>query len=201
MGFMVGLFCVGAAFPAFAMVKDADNILQKIEKKLAEIKTLDTKLVQVSTGQPKAEGSLILSRPGKMLLTYKEPVTTMVIADGYNVIFYDKALEQVTYLDIDETPAFFILKEGFSFKDDDVKVLDVGRKKGKIEVTMTQKKNPLAGKITLVFKEKPLKLLSWTITDARRTKTTVTLQDTKYNVPVAEDTFVFINPNRVKRAY
>ena len=66
---------------------------------------------------------------------------------------------------------------------------------------MTQKKNPLAGKITLVFKEKPLKLLSWTITDARRTKTTVTLQDTKYNVPVAEDTFVFINPNRVKRAY
>ncbi len=186
---------------AFAMVEDAPQLLKKIEAKLAEIKTMDTKLTQTSSGQQKATGSLILSRPGKMLLTYDAPVTTSVIADGYNVIFYDTALEQVTYLGLDETPAFFILKEGFSFNDKKIKVLDVGRKKGKIEVTMTQKKNPLAGKITLVFKEKPLQLLSWTITDARRTKTTVTLKNTKYNVPVDEEKFVFINPNRTKKRF
>lgn len=185
--------------PANAMVKDAPEILQNIEKNLAQIKTMETQLIQTSTGQPKAEGSLFLSRPGKLLLTYKEPITTMVVADGYNVIFYDKLLKQITYLDIDETPAFFILKENFSFEDQNIEVLDVSRKNGLIEVTMTQKKNPLAGKITLFFKEKNLNLISWVIVDARRIKTNVSLKNTKYNVPIDENIFVFKNPNRIKK--
>lgn len=51
-----------------------------------------------------------------MRLEYDPPHPVEVIADGYYLIFHDKKLEQVTYLDLDDNPAAMILKENFSFE-------------------------------------------------------------------------------------
>lgn len=186
---------------AFASEPDKKELLKRVERELNLIRTMDTKIIQTSTGQPKATGRLILSRPNKMLLTYDEPVTTSIVADGYNVIFYDKALEQVTYLGLDETPAFFILKDKFSFKDKDLLVKNVKRKNGNVEIIITMKKDPLAGQLTIVFNEKPFFLEKWYITDARRTKTAVILTDTKYNLEVDENLFSFRRPSMRQKVY
>ena len=192
--FLLGL--VFAASNVFAAELSAENakILNDVEKYFNGVKSIKSRFTQVSGAGTLIEGKISLSKPDKMRLVYDPPYPVEVIADGRNLIFHDKKLEQVTYLDLNDNPASIILKENFSFKDSDLSVESVNRSAGLIEVTAFKTAEPALGKITLVFNERPLTLRQWIIIDAQRAKTQVSLNDTEFNVPVDEKLFVFKNP-------
>ena len=134
-----------------------------------------------------------------MRLEYQPPHPIEVVADGHYLIFHDKKLEQVTYLDLDENPAAIILKENFSFKKEDLTITDMTTEPGIITLSVVKKSLSSAGKITLIFKDKPLTLRQWRVTDAQQITTLVTLDNMVTNVQVDNALFKFKDPRKKRR--
>ena len=195
------LICIAA--PAFAQEKQlTENQLQTIEKIEAyfnSIRTIKSKFYQTSDNGGTAQGDFYVMKPNRMRLEYQPPHPIEVIADGYYLIFHDKKLEQVTYLDLNENPASMILKENFSFKTEDVAITDMTSAPGIITVSIIKKSQPSAGKITLIFKDKPLSLRQWRVTDAQQITTLVTLDNLETNIALDSKLFKFSDPRKKRR--
>ena len=119
-----------------------------------------------------------------------------LVADGYYLIFHDKKLEHVTHLYLDDNPASLIMKDSLSFDKEHLTVENVEHENGLISLTVFRQDQPHAGKITLVFKDKPLTLKQWRVTDAQGVTTLVTLNNTEFNSPVDDASFKFKDPYR-----
>ena len=189
--------------PAFAEEKqltaDQQKIIEKIETYFNSIRTIKSKFYQISDNGGTAQGDFYVMKPNKMRLEYQPPHPIEVIADGYYLIFHDKKLEQVTYLDLDENPASMILKENFSFKTEDVTITDMTTEPGIITVSVIKKSLPSAGKITLIFKDNPLSLSQWRVTDAQQISTLVTLDNMETNISLDNTLFKFKDPRKKRR--
>ena len=189
--------------PAFAeekqLTEDQQKIIEKIEAYFNSIRTIKSKFYQTSDNGGSAQGDFYVMKPNKMRLEYQPPHPIEVVADGYYLIFHDKKLEQVTYLNLDENPASMILKENFSFKTEDVTVTDMTTEPGIITVSIIKKSQPSAGKITLIFKDKPLSLRQWKVTDAQQITTLVTLDNMETNISLDNKLFKFSDPRKKHR--
>lgn len=189
--------------PAFAEEKqltaDQQKIIEKIETYFNSIRTIKSKFYQISDNGGTAQGDFYVMKPNKMRLEYQPPHPIEVIADGYYLIFHDKKLEQVTYLDLDENPASMILKENFSFKTEDVTITDMTTEPGIITVSVIKKSLPSAGKIILIFKDNPLSLRQWKVIDAQQISTLVTLDNMETNISLDNTLFKFKDPRKKRR--
>jgi len=81
-----------------------------VEKYLAGLATWSADFTQtIDDGHGKvlrsASGKLYLERPGKFRWDYVEPSEQLVLADGKQIWFYDKDLEQANVRDMDSTLA------------------------------------------------------------------------------------------------
>ena len=95
------------------------EILTKVEQMLRSITTLKSRFSEFTSkdGDFMKHGDFYLSRPNKMRLIYDAPADVEFIADGMYFIYYDKGFDQVSYLEIDQTPAAILLKPNFTFDD------------------------------------------------------------------------------------
>ena len=201
--FKVFLFLLCLAAPAAAQEKQLTAAekqqIEKIESYFNSIRTIKSKFYQTSDNGGSAQGDFYASKPNKMRLEYQPPHPVEVVADGYYLIFHDKKLEQVTYLDLNENPAAMILKDDFSFEKDGLTVTDIRTEPGIISVSVIKKSQPSAGKITLIFKDKPLTLRQWRVTDAQQITTLVTLDNMETNITVDNALFKFKDPRKKRR--
>jgi len=92
-------------------------------------------------------------------------------------------------LDIDDTPAAFLLRPEWSFIDESVTVKSIVRQPGVIEITATRTDDPLGGELTFVFSEGPFELRQWRIKDAQSQEVTVTLFETQTGLELDSDLF------------
>ena len=169
--------------------------LLRIEKHLNTNKTIRSRFLQVSSDGSYAEGILHVQRPGKMRIEYDAPNPTMIIADGINLLYIDKKLEQVTPMLLIFTPADFILRNKITFSSEDVLVTGFSRTPGVIRISVVKAKNPLEGQIMLVFSDSPLELRKWIVTDGQGIKTTVSLLGAEFGVQVNSDLFEYEIPD------
>lgn len=177
--------------------KDDQNVLDKAQVYLNSIRSLRTDFQQISSDGQKANGTITLKKPNRMIMDYINPNTFQFFADGHSFIYIDKELNQVSYMSVDKTPAFFILKSDFSFEDKKIKILSVRDGKDKAEITLNQQDDPLAGEVTLVFSKFPeFQLDSWVINDAHGNRVIVSLQDLVLNIPLEDSLFTFKDPRR-----
>jgi len=197
----LALLVLATAVPAAALaapprpveLSDQDRAdLKRLEDWLNGIRTMSARFTQYSDGGT-ASGVVYLKRPGNMRFEYDAPVPYMLMANGTWVIYYDKSVEQVSYLPINSTPAWFLLKDNITLGGD-VTVTGFERGPGVIRVTIVQTKEPDSGKVTLTFGDKPLELKQWTLVDAQGKRTTVTLNDARYGDPLDPKLFVFNDP-------
>lgn len=186
-----------AAAPALAL-SDADKAdVQRIEQYLNRMDTVRARFFQRSSDNTFAEGNLYLWRPGRMRIEYDPPTPILIVADGTFLIYFDKSLEQVSYLGLDATPAGILLRETVSFSGD-LEVTAFERGAGVLRVTVVQAKDPLAGSITMVFADDPLILRKWTVTDAQGVITEVSLLGARFGVELDPELFRFKDPTRFR---
>lgn len=172
----------------------ADNdtaVLEQAAAYLNSIDTLQARFLQIDGRGGVAEGDLFIDRPGKMRLAYDPPTPVLIIADGYYVIYVDLELGEPSYLDIDDTPAAFLLDPEWSFTDDTVEVKSIVRQPGVVEITATQTRDVSAGELTFVFSERPFELRQWRVKDAQSQEITVTLFETRTGISLAPALFKF----------
>ncbi|HEX2115646.1 MAG TPA: outer membrane lipoprotein carrier protein LolA [Alphaproteobacteria bacterium] len=167
--------------------------IARVETYLNDIRTLSARFMQVSDTGGTAEGKLFLSRPGKLRLEYDPPVPILMVANGGFLIHYDKQLKAVTHLPINSTPAGLLVRERIALSGD-VTVSAVERGPGSLRLTLLQSKDPQAGKITLVFAERPFSLSNWQVVDAQGNVTRVALIEPQVGVPLDPALFRFTDP-------
>ncbi len=200
------LIVVFATFTTFALQPaNADQLaklstqdkadVKRIEVYLNELTTLSARFLQVSSNGGYAEGRLYISRPGLMRIDYAPPAKIEIVADGTSLIYHDKELEQVSHIDLADTPANVLLQKNIRFTRGTLRVQNISRSPGILRISVIKNDDPQEGTVTLVFSDRPLTLKKWTITDAQGAVTTVSLLRTRFGTPIDAKVFKFEDPD------
>ena len=185
-----------AAPPRAAPLSAADRgDVGRIEAYLNRIGTLKARFLQVSSTGELSEGTLFISRPGKLRIEYDPPVPILIVAGGGVLTYFDKELEQVSEIDIESTPAGFLLQETVSFFSGDFTLTKFKRQADAARVTLVRTEDPQEGSLTLIFSDRPLTLRKWIVIDAQGVETTVSLLKTRFGLPLNPELFTFEAPD------
>jgi outer membrane lipoprotein-sorting protein len=185
----------GAAFaqaPRTLSAGDQADV-KRVEDYLNALKTFKARFLQIDNNGGTAEGTLYISRPGKLRVDYDPPNPNLLIANGSFLIHYDRQLKSPAYLSLNSTPAGLLVREHVSLSND-VVVLGVEHGPQVLRVAIAQKNDLRAGRVTFVFGEQPFILNSWQVTDAQGALTRVSLFDAQSGVKLDPALFVFRDP-------
>ena len=176
-------------------------ILKKVETAYNQIRTLKGKFAQFSseTQNDLQTGELYLSRPGQMRLVYEKGSPLEFYANNGYLIYHDKDLKEVNYFHLDQTPVSLILKQTLRFDDPEFLVTDVRDILDEYYVTAIKKDARELGSLTLIIDKETLQLKQWDVVDIEGVKSTVSLYETQFNVPLDKKIFLFHNPYQKKR--
>jgi outer membrane lipoprotein-sorting protein len=182
-----------AVTPAALSAQDKGD-LDRIADYLNGLKNISADFLQVDDAGGMLRGEIMISRPGKMRVTYEAPDKDFIIADGSFVHIWDDQLQSQTNVEQGSSLAEFILRDPVKLSGD-VTVTKFARFPAKLEVTLVQSNDPGTGSLTLVFEDKPLKLRQWKVTDAQGRTTGVSLENMSEGTAFPASTFVFVPPN------
>mgnify|MGYP000291883333 CR=1 FL=1 len=185
---LVGALFFSGLGEAAAKVEEAHPLsaadrkdLSRIQDYMNRITTLQSTFLQASSNGGYAEGTLYLSRPGKMRIEYDPPAQFLIVADGTWLIYHDKELEQITHIPLGTTPADILVQENLSLLAGELIVTKIERGPGIIGVTLVREEDD-GGQLTLIFSDKPLQLKKWIVLDPQGIKTSVSLLSTQRDV-------------------
>ena len=181
-----------AVGPVQAVEEPSD--LRRVEAYFMELKTAKARFLQGNPDGSFVEGTLYLSRPGRMRFEYDAPSPLLLVADGRFLIHVDRELEQVSHIPLSATPAAVLLRQQPEFEGADFRVVSLRRAAGLLHLEVEQVETPEAGRVILTFADSPLELRQWTVVDAQQLRTTVTLQGLEKGVPLDPALFRFANP-------
>lgn len=153
--------------------------IAKIEAYLNGFRTLKSRFLQISANGATAEGTAWISRPGKLRFEYDPPSPLLLIV-GYGVGFFiDTKLGQTNNFPVLSSPLSILLADKILLRDQ-VEIDAIDRLPGQIQITLHRAKQSDEGSITLVFATAPLALRSWSVIDAQRNETRVSLFKTEF---------------------
>ena len=180
---------IGAAEAAPKVMTDNEKAtVNRVEKYLNELFTLKSRFLQATSTGSYTEGTLYLSRPGKMRIEYDPPVKLLIVADGYWLIYNDIELDQITHLPLQTTPANILLKEKISLLNRDLMITKVENTPGIISITLVPT-DENRSQITLVFSDNPLELKKWVVVDNQGVTTSVSLLSTQRDISLDSKLF------------
>lgn len=177
-----------------AVLSKADRAdLKRIEIYMNALDTIQSRFVQANPDGSYSEGTMYLRRPGRLRFEYDPPDPYLIITSGKWFIFIDTDLDHATYLPVEETPAYFIVRENIRFGGK-LRVTALRRGEKVLRVELEQTDQPDAGRVMLIFTDSPLQLRKWRIVDALGNLTDTTLINPRYGLPLADELFVYEEP-------
>jgi outer membrane lipoprotein-sorting protein len=168
--------------------------LRRLENYLDAITTMKADFLQIASTGEVARGTFYMRRPGKLRIDYAPPSPVLIVADGHRLIYYDKELETVNMVPIEDTLAAFLVREDVRFSGD-VTVTGFSHDGGLLRVVLARTKEPEGGTLGLIFDDDPVRLRQWIVTDAQGTATRVTLADAAFGVALADSLFEVTEPD------
>jgi outer membrane lipoprotein-sorting protein len=171
----------------------AGEDVSRIEAYFNDLKSVRADFVQINPDGRTVTGEFYYDRPDKMRLDYDPPSQILIIANGWNLVYHDRRLQQVNYLYTSQTPLEFLLEDEVRLSGD-VTVTALDRRAGELLVTLVQTDEPAEGAITLAFSEQPLELRRWTVVDPQGNVTHVILENMQTDVDLDRQLFRFRDP-------
>ena len=167
--FLVMCLCALVNMGAWADVNL--ELINKAESYLNSVTGLTGKFMQTANGKQQ-EGDFSKLRPGKVRLDY-DNMPVQLIADGQDLYFFDKSLDQITTVPLTSTPAGILIRKNIDLKNADINVVETLDYKNSFALKMNLKGQEGLGYMTVVFDKSPVKLNSWTVVDATGASTDV----------------------------
>ena len=164
--FLAILFGFSCMFNAVAAVDN--GLIDSAEKYLNSITGLSGKFIQTANGKNE-KGTFSMLRPGKVRLDYNN-LPIQLIADGSDLYFFDKSLDQITTVPLTSTPAGILIRENIDLRNADINVIDTADMDKVFSLKMNLRGQEGLGTMTVVFDKNPVKLNSWTVVDATGAK-------------------------------
>ena len=184
-GLLFGLLLSVVGMNAFAAVDV--GLVTMAEKYLNSVTGLDGSFVQTNNGKSE-EGVFSLLRPGRVRLDYTN-MPVQLMADGSDLYFYDKSLDQITTVPLTSTPAGILVRKKIDLQNADINVVDTKNGKSTFSVKMTLRGQEGLGNMTVVFNRNPVSLNSWSIIDAVGNKTDVVFKNLKQKTNFGKNYF------------
>ncbi len=170
---------------AYAAVDD--KLVQSAEKYLNSVTGLTGEFVQTAAGKSQ-RGTFSMLRPGRVRLDYKN-MPVQLIADGQDLYFFDRSLDQITTVPITSTPAGILIRKNINLTNADINVIETSQTDKTFSLKMNLKGQEGLGNMTVVFDRAPVKLNSWSVVDATGARTDVVFQGLKPQTKFAKNYF------------
>lgn len=157
------------------------TLVTMAEKYLNSITGLTGTFVQTANGKQE-QGVFSMLRPGRVRLDY-DNMPVQLIADGRDLYFFDKSLDQITTVPLTSTPAGILIRENIDLRNADINVVETADMGETFSLKMNLRGQEGIGNMNVIFDKSPVKLNAWTVVDATGAKTDVAF----YNLGVRTD--------------
>ena len=175
--------------------------MRAVEASLASTQSMTADFLQTDGKGRQMAGNLQLKRPGKIRFAYGGGVNMLLVANGKTLNFLDYDVGQKSSWPIGKSPLAVLL----SPQPDLGRIARImpGANPNVVVVRARDARRPEFGTLVLAFVKDGsapggLKLEGWTAIDAQNKKTTVRLNNQRYNVAVPDSAFTFAEPKRKK---
>lgn len=191
----VALVATASAAPA----ADSTADMAKLRTHLSSVQSLTANFTQIDSRGRSANGSMQLKKPGRVRFEYAGG-DLLLVANGKTLTFIDYTVGQKSSWPLSRTPLGVLLSGSPDLKGR-AKVIPSNDPR----IMTVQAKDPTQyGSLTLVFLRSGsapggLQLYGWTAIDAQNKRTTVKLNNVRYNAAVGESAFTYRNPKPVKK--
>ena len=190
---------VAMAAPAAAAI---DPVVTQVEQSFAATQSMTADFVQTNGKGQQLSGKLTLKRPGRARFDYGAQANMLMVADGANLYFLDYEVGQKNRWPIAKSPLAPLLSSS-----PDLKRISRALPTQDPRVVLLRVRDPRRpefGTMVLAFIKAPdapggLQLEGWTATDAQNKKTTIKLDQQRYNVGVPDSAFQFAEPQKKRR--
>jgi outer membrane lipoprotein-sorting protein len=153
------------------------SLVQRAETYLNSITGLVGDFEQISGGKTE-RGVFSMLRPGRVRLDYKNsPV--QLIADGKDLYFIDKSLDQITTVPLNATPAGILVRKNINLANHDIVVAETTQNKHSFSLKMHIKDAAGMGYMLMEFNNNPVRMNGWTVVDATGTSTEIKFSNMK----------------------
>lgn len=179
------VLCLFVGFSASANIDK--NLIINAEKYLNSVTGLNGGFTQTANGKTET-GTFSMLRPGRVRLDYKD-APIQLIADGKDLYFYDKSLDQITTVPLTSTPAGILVRKKIDLQNADINVYETVSDKNTFTLKMNLRDREGLGHMDIVFDKKPVKLKSWSVIDATSNKTDVVFNNLKAKTDFGKNYF------------
>lgn len=169
--------------------------IAKVQDYLSNLTTITSDFTQTAPDGSVADGKFYLERPEKMRWEYNPPTPILMVANGNELVYYDKDLQQISYIPLTSTLIGFLAEEKISFNSG-VGVTSFSENAGVIRIGVAQKEKPSEGNLLLEFSDKPLIIRSMVVTDASGQITNVSLNNAQFGGKIDPKLFDFRDPRK-----
>lgn len=191
-----GMVQAQAQTPVQQAQAPASNLqVAEVERYFNSIRTMQARFVQSNPGGTVVQGTLSVSRPGRMRFEYDPPSQLKIVADGSQVTMWDIANRDFGQWPIGWTAASFLVREPMVLQGGDLTVEKIERADGMLQLTMSQTRKPSEGKVIVRLAENPMVLRGWSIIDSRGQRVDVSLNGLQTGLPLAASLFKFDGPD------
>jgi outer membrane lipoprotein-sorting protein len=166
-----------------------NNILTKISEYLNNIKSMKAKFVQLDNNNSISEGLLYIKKPGKFRWEYKDqPI--IIVSNGKSLIYKDTELEKISYMPIEKTMAFFLVRKNIDFLSKDFQITDLVVNEYSTHLSFLQEKQRDIKEFTLVFQNNPFQLGKISFINDQEQKIIINFFNMKVNNKLSDKLFI-----------
>ena len=184
------------SLPALAQSDD----ISKVESHLSQVQSMTADFRQTDQKGHSTAGTLQLKRPGRIRFEYSGG-DLLLVGTGGKLWFLDYAVGQSNSWSLSKTPLGILLSA-----NPDIKRITKIMPQSDARILMVRARDarrPEFGTLILAFIRSPgapggLMLEGWTAIDAQNKRTTVKLDNQRYNVGVPDSAFSFTMPKKRK---
>jgi outer membrane lipoprotein-sorting protein len=176
----------------FSVTVRAD-VVKRAEDWFANITTMRADFTQIASDGSAAEGQIMLRRPSRLKITYDGVPALNLISTSVWLHVDQPDERRVTSYPISETPLSLILVDPVSLRPDGFETTVTARGDGVTQIAIHKDSGEGAGRLTLEFTDRPFQLRRWIVEDTVGIKTSLTLQNMVFGLPVENAEFSLPN--------
>ena len=162
-----------------ASVKSQIFSLQ-IENFFKNLVTLEADFIQVGPSGNVSNGKLYLDLPGKLRIDYNKPNNLLITSQGFWIVIQDRQSQTTNNIPVKSSPFSVLLENKLILKNENF-ITEYSLSSGIITFKIKSQKKDTPESLIMEFSEKPFSLKKWIISDTFGEKTTVLIQNAKYN--------------------
>ncbi|PKP94433.1 MAG: cell envelope biogenesis protein LolA [Alphaproteobacteria bacterium HGW-Alphaproteobacteria-16] len=173
--------------------------LAQVQRHLKATETMTASFAQTDRAGKTLNGTLTLKKPGKIRFQYEKGVPLLIVGDGSSLWFIDYSVRQVSRWPVKNSPLSVLLDP-----DRDIsgyaKLVPTGNP-DVVSIEAHDPKRPEYGRITMVFARKAdapggLMLQGWVALDSQNNRTTVRLNNQRFNANISDGAFRWNDPRK-----